>query len=166
MLWRNIILLIVIGIHTSGCGFTPMYAINSGKPVVGNELTMIKIAPIPGQLGQRLRTHLTRKLNPSNIQMPQEYKLNITLTKESAAIGIQQDREATRFNIIIRAKYQLLRIDDKSEIDAGTLKVVGSYDAVDSQYATFVAEEDTSFRIIKELAHDIKTRLSISLSQG
>ena len=98
--------------------------------------------------------------------MPQEYKLNITLTKESAAIGIQQDREATRFNIIIRAKYQLLRIDDNSEIDAGTLKVVGSYDAVDSQYATFVAEEDTSFRIIKELAHDIKTRLSISLSQG
>lgn len=167
MLWRNIIIVCFLMFQTSSCGFTPMYATSSSpNEAVGSVLPSIKIARIQGQLGQRLTTHLLEELNPSAIKTPYQYKLKVSLRKESAAIGIQQDREATRFNIIIRAKYQLIDIDSKEVVDSGTIKVVGSYDAVDSQYATFIAEEDTSFRIMKELAKDIKTRLSISLSQG
>ena len=160
MLLRNFIFITIL-FSLFSCGFTPVY--KKGENSLINKLSSIKIEKIAGMDGQELRSRLADKLNPNGNVSQKLYKLKITLFREYKAIGIQQDREATRFNVIIKANYKLYNIKNNKVIDSGDVRVLGSYDIVDSQYASFVSEQDTIYKAVSELAEDIKTRLSTSL---
>lgn len=173
MWWRSFFLHFCVCscvlLSLQSCGFKPVHGSTTLSNGAGEHqtnrsqhLASIQVAPIAGRLGQKLRTRLKELLNPKALMSQQRYKLVIGLNKQATAIGIQQDREITRFNLLIQANYQLYSIGDNKLVQQGTVKRVGSYDAVDSQYATFIAEEDTSFRVVQELAQDIRTRLSVS----
>lgn len=63
-----------------------------------------------------------------------------------------------------------VRGDEKAEtavkpLTKGSVRRIGSYDAVRSQYATLVAREDAISRVLQEAARDVHRRLSLFLQR-
>lgn len=163
MLWRSAC---VVGaaLWLAGCGFTPLYSTKVAQNSEAvSRMAEISIAPIPGHNGQILHNELETLLNPLSTSTPQHYELVVTPEKNLLPVGIERDRRITRYNIVIRAPYTLKEIATGRVLDKGKVKVVGSYDSVDSDFATFVAESDTTERALKDAARELKMRMTVAL---
>jgi len=145
------------------CGFTPVYrSIDGSGGELITDLQSISVDEIAfGRAGQILKTDLER-LFGDNQYAHKKYRLHIDLEKRKEGIAIEKNREVTRYNIIITAKYELIKNDGGKVVNKGNSQITGSYDAFESDYATYAAEEDTIIRIVRELAKDIRFRLASS----
>lgn len=159
----NRIVILSTALLLSACGFTPVHS-NKG---VGKELNeafaTIEVAPIGNtREGQLLRGHLEDSLNPSGAAFtnPARYRLNISLKKRTSPISIEQNREVTRYNMTVTTNYTLRDLSNDKVVDMGKTRMVSSFDAVESDFATFTAEQDTLADILRETAQDIKFRLT------
>lgn len=146
----------------SGCGFTPIYA--KGDHNTAEILSSIEVMPIQHTAGQTLYYNLKDLLNPLNKSTHTEYQLSIQLKSEEFPLAIQEDRTATRYRTTLTASFSLVDIASQKAIKHGTIVTTSSYDAVDSEYATYVAKNDTMNRISKEMAQEFKLRLMATLS--
>lgn len=158
--WRLFAMLATASIALTGCGFTPLYSKHSKHNSAAVQQTLeTKIEKIPGRSGQILWTTLMDHLNPSSIPVTPHYRLVVTLQEKEIPVAIQQDRHITRYNIIEEANYSLISIESNKQIDNGHVRVIGSYDAVDSDFATFAAKQDTIKRAMQEMGMDIGQRV-------
>ena len=162
MLWRNACI-IVCCIWLAGCGFTPLYSTSTPRNTSSTQHMMAtKIAPIPGRIGQQLHGYLSDLINPRSSSVPKAYRLSVQLEKSIAPVGIEQDRRITRYNLTLRANYTLTDIKSGKVVDKGHVRLIGSYDSVDSDFATFVAEEDSTEHLLREMSESLKSRLAVS----
>jgi len=161
-------------LSAQGCGFTPVYQQNpqadaskqeSNSTI--NELAAINVSPIQfGRAGQELQTQLQDLLNPSSLNIPAQYALKITLTKQREAMAIEQNREITRYNLVTKATYRLVDSQTGEVKHKGNSRIVGSYNAVESDFATHTVEQDTLSRIMTEMARDIRFKLSAAIAKN
>lgn len=162
MWWRSLFVFMMVLL--TGCGFTPLYSKHQpSNTETIDSLRAVALPVIPGRNGQIFLNELSTLVNPSSIPSAKEYALKVDLSKTTLPIGIERDRHITRYNILIKAPYTLTRIKTGKVVDKGTVKMVGSYDSLDSDFATFVAEEDTTEHTLKDLARELKTRLVVAL---
>ncbi|MCD6035655.1 MAG: hypothetical protein K0R63_1396 [Rickettsiales bacterium] len=168
MSWlRNYTLTIGMAILVAACGFTPLYEKPQGD--FGDEpgglyqkLAAIEVETPKGdesRLAQELHTNLTQVLDPMGRSGVKLYRLALTTRRENLPSAIQRDREITRYNVTIATDYVLTSLTDGSVVDKGNVRLRGSYDTVESQFATYVAEQDTAKRIIKETAEALRMRM-------
>ena len=152
---KKITLLFVLAITIQSCGFSAIYGEYSE---LKQKLAAVSVKKIDfGKTGQEFQTELEDLLNPTKADVAKtKYSLVIKLNKRRDALIIEQDREITRYNLILAAEYKLIDSTTGNEISSGTEKVTGSYDAVESDFATFTVEEDTLKRVTKELAKVIR----------
>lgn len=143
----------------TSCGFTPLYGEHSANQTVIQEALETKVDPIPGRNGQILRTTLMDSLNPHSTSLAPNYHLIVILEETEVPVGIQRDRRITRYNIIEEANYSLKAINGDKLIDSGHVRMIGSYDAVDSDFATFAAKQDAIKRVMQEMGLDIQARV-------
>lgn len=150
----------------SGCGFSPVYGERGHRaPQEDGKLresfAAVRVDPITfGRAGQRLQGQLEDLLHPAQEKVQDRYVLHVDLKKNIEGLGIQRNREITRYDLEVTATYRLTEIATGRELTKGTSRMVEGYDAALSDFATFSAEEDTLQRIMGELARDIHTRLS------
>lgn len=169
LLHRKIVLAVLILVTLAGslsaCGFKPIYKQDTGEESASMRegLASIYIKPIGGRMGQLLKGNIANLTDPQNKQSNHKYDLTITMKKELIPLAIQQDREVTRYNLVIKANYNLTERGSGKHIDSGNIKVVGGFDAVDSQFAAYVAEKDSTNRVLKEMAQEFKLRLTAAL---
>jgi hypothetical protein len=167
LLWCSFVL--------AGCGFSPLYAKpdahgsalssvlgREDEPDVSSEigkaLASVEITGLPQtRTAQELRMRLEDLLNPRGADYGMHYKLTLELEEDNTPSAIQQNREITRFNVVVSTRYALY--DGDTLLAKGVVRLNGSYDAVDSQYATFIASQDTTHRIAQEVAESLKLRL-------
>ncbi len=168
LLLRNFFSIILITSLLQSCGFTPVYKgnIQENEEGAGNgELLKEKLASISlksvkfGRAGQVLQTSLEDILNPISIQVDKKYDLKLKIDKRRVAQAIERDREITRYNLIVMVQYTLMESSTGKVVSSGVSRIEDSYDAVQSDFATFAVEEDTLLRIMKEVAQDIRFRL-------
>src|SRR5690606_21492927 len=143
---------------TAGCGFRPLYGEESGVSAVQG-LNETRVERIPDREGQLLRTRL--ELLFGSGKAPARYALNVDLSTNVRDVAIRRDETATRRNIIARADYALVRIEDGSVLEQGTARSTNSYNIAESDFATEVAREDAIERSIEQLALSIQTQLAI-----
>jgi len=124
---------------TAGCGFRPLYGEDAGGTAVQG-LNETRVERIPDREGQLLRTRL--ELLFGSGKAPARYALNVDLSTNVRDVAIRRDETATRRNIIARADYALVRIEDGSVLDQGTARSTNSYNIAESDFATEVARED------------------------
>lgn len=161
MLWCRLGVPLVL-LLLAACGFTPAYQTKDNAETMSTQqkLAAIEVMPIGGRMGQELRSRLQDTLCPlSANQPPSKYRLYITLKKNTSPAAIEKDRSITRYNVSIIASYALKHRDNNKLISKGTLRVVSSYDSLDSRFSTFVAEDKTTSNAIQELAEQLSTRL-------
>jgi LPS-assembly lipoprotein len=162
LLFRSLSIVIIVALLQS-CGFTPMYAQREDSADIAEKLATVQIKPIKTLIGQTYVNTLEDILDPAHKGAAKDYVLEATVNKETQALAIEQDRTVTRYKVIVTVNYSLKQISDDKVISSGTVRGQSDYDKVDSDYATYVSEDQTTNRAIRELAQDTKIKIIAAL---
>ncbi|MCH7936020.1 MAG: hypothetical protein IH994_02880 [Proteobacteria bacterium] len=156
--FRIIFLLAVLG-FLGGCGFQPLYGKHFGA-YAPEELAAIKVKPIRDRIGQQLHNHLLSLFNPEGRPKKPRYVLVVTVSESISSLGVRKSAFATRANLTLRVNYQLSPISGGEAFLSGNEAIIVSYNILDSDFATLMAEKDAQARAVRELAQAIQTRFA------
>ena len=146
----------------AGCGFEPLYGRGGdGGGAVTEELSSILVFPIADRTGQQMHNMLRDGLTPLGQPAEPQFGLRVRLTETLVDLGIREDATATRANLTMKADYSLVDWQDKAVLFRGRSNSTNSYDILDSQFATQVAEEDARKRALQQLSDEVKVRLAV-----
>jgi len=147
----------------AGCGFEPLYG-RRNRPAIAR-LAAVKIDRIPDRIGQVLRNELLSRMSPAGEAARPLYRLQITVSQSSAALAIQPDDSITRFNLRLTARFRLYEIASGRLLYKDATTAVGSYNAVQSDFANLSAERDTATRAAEAASQEITTLLALYFSR-
>jgi LPS-assembly lipoprotein len=150
----------LVAILLAGCGFRPMYS-PGGDGAGHPELAAISIEPIPDRVGQQLHNRLLDLINPRGRPVQSRYILKTELTETIEEIGFRKTELATRANLRLRANFALYDVTKPKALLTSSRLVVSSYNILQADYATLVAEEDARNSATREMADEIRTALAI-----
>ena len=157
---RKFVIVILACWVAAGCGFQSLYGARKQNPVV-NEFSYVHVAPIKDRIGQQLRNELLHRLHASANQNRAKYKLVTTLREGMQALAVRKSAFATRANLTVTATFHLVAEDNDTPVLSATEKTTVSYNILDSEFATLIAQQDAQKRAIKSLGKDIVVRLAV-----
>lgn len=152
---RCIALCAVLG----SCGFEPLYATGAGSANVPTALRTVSVTPLQDRSGQLLQVALEQRLQ--NQDVPPDYQLDIDMRLSTQFFGIRGDAAPTRQRVRMVATYRLLNLRTDAEVFSDDALADSTIDIVDSEYATFVAEEAATERNAQVVADRILSRLAL-----
>lgn len=168
-MWLHRTVIIVCVFIISACGFSPIYKQANTKDSAKLEQINILVSDaivvddgsrsVHGNsrlMQQLMQTNLEDTFNSTGKNISSRYDLNVIIRRSKSALAIQKNATITRFKIDITAEFTLNDHITGEQIDKGVLKREGQFDAVQSDYASYISEEKTAKNIIKELAQDFK----------
>jgi LPS-assembly lipoprotein len=145
----------------SGCGFRPMYG-NTGAGVPTEErLQSIRVAPMSDRIGQEMHNLMRDRLNPYGQPGSPAYVLRMQLREQRQNLGIRRDETATRANLVISARLELIETGERKVMLREVMSSTASYNILDNQFATVIAEKDARERALVVLADDVTRRLGL-----
>ncbi len=148
----------------SACGFRPVYgtgAASVGGKAAAAELANVAIDPIPERSGQVLRNLLIDRMYAEGRPGNPAWRLRVGLSSVEEDLGIRKDATATRARLRLTANYELVDTGTNQVVYRSFSRSIVSYNLLEEQYATLVAEQDAYDRGLNELAEDIRTRLAL-----
>lgn len=154
MLWALLLL--------AACGFSPLYGAHSpgADENVRMQLGRIYIGNIPDQPGQYLRNALMdRFYNAGRPGAHADYSLYIAPVQESRSeLDITKTSDSTRAQLYLSTSL-VLKDKGEQEVLTRSLTAVTSYNILDSQFTTRVAEEAARRQALDDLARQIETHI-------
>jgi LPS-assembly lipoprotein len=145
----------------TGCGLQPIHGQRSAAN--SEALATVDIRLISDRRGQMLRNELLQQMQPRGARIPAQYSLSVGLKEAIQNLGIRKDETATRANLTMTAKFTVTQLSGRKMIRTGETKSVNSYNILTSDFATLSARKDARRRAIRQLATDIKERVSVWL---
>ena len=145
----------------AACAVEPLYGTRSAKER-GGGVAAIEIAPVKDRVGHIVRSHLIDGLTPGGQPANPDYRLTLAVEQSKRALLIQLDDHATRFNLTLRAEFSLA---DRSGavVYRDIARATGSFNVVDSGFATVIAERDAAEEAARVLSEDILTLILLYL---
>ena len=144
----------------AGCNMRPVYGPSlEGK--VEPALAAIAIDEAGSRREFSLRDYLLDELNPGGRQIASLYTLQLDVDRQLNALAIQLDDQITRYNLILAARFQLVRDADKRQLYRSAVRRVSSYNVRRDPFSTLVAQQDAERRAAREVARAIRTALSL-----
>jgi LPS-assembly lipoprotein len=157
----------VIAASAGGCGFRPLHAPSAvvGEeadvpPAAREQLAATVVAPIANRAGQILRNELVFLLGAAGEAPAARYSLDVGLTETLDKIAVQVTGLATRANLRLSAQYTLTDLAAGKVVTRGRVGAMGSFDLLDNEFATLVAERNTREQAALRLARILHTRLA------
>jgi len=159
-------LLLGVALTLAGCGFHPLYAHHS-QSGFDADLASIRVNTISDRQGQLLAITLRDGLNPRGARVDTRYTLDVELSAERQDIGLRPDGTASRSQITMTAKFTLkdAKAADKPALLQGTTHSVSSFDILNDNYATVVAQHSAEERTVHDIGDDILMRLELYVSK-
>jgi len=152
-----------------GCGFTPVYATPEDSGSISSDLAAIRINNIgegdERRIGQILRNELIDRFTAGVGAQPVQYDLVIEIDQNTSPLQIQTNDTVTRYNLVLTANFVLRDAASFQVLYQGNARSIGSYDVVESEYATLVAEQDTGREAARDLSDTIANLLSLYFSR-
>ena len=145
----------------SGCGLQPLYA-GGSTGVVAQGLAGVEVHAIEGRNGWLMRNALTDRFGQSGEVTPR-YRLDIVLDDNLEALGLLTDDTIGRERRTLRARYQLVDLNNGTVVIDATAGSDAGIDVVSSEYATISAEQTAIENLVQEVADQITARLSRTL---
>ena len=152
--------LFLLMLPLAGCGFHPLYA-ESHREVDEPVLAAIIVMPIADRIGQQLALSLREQFNPHGLSIEPRYRLGVTLSVARSDLGIQRDATATRGQVSVFASIVLYDAKTWNVVYRGAAHSLSAFNVVNDAYAAQVAQDDSDFRAIHDLAEEIRTRIAI-----
>jgi LPS-assembly lipoprotein len=166
---------LLIGFVLSGCGFRPLYAVpDMPGGSMKAALQSIYVEPVPERLGYQLRNQLIDLLDGKSTAAGARYRLKVTLTTKSDAIGVQSQTTAggvtqtaiTRYNDTIRAEYELIDTRSNTTVTKGVETGLSAYNVLSSPYATLAVQQDADRRAADDIADRIRIDVAVWFAQS
>jgi LPS-assembly lipoprotein len=148
----------------TGCGFQPLYGGGERNATVA-ELNRVEIGQIADRVGQELRNSLIDRMSTDPTGAPALYHLAVDINQGQSALAIQADDSITRYNLTMTANFTLSDLATGEAIYQTSIRAVGSYNVVDSDYATLVSQQDAEKRAAREISDQIATLISVFFSR-
>lgn len=151
----------------AACGFKPVYgtmesaADGSAASAASAQLATVAIDPIPERNGQVLRNLLIDRMYREGRPGNPAWRLRTTLAVGKEDLGIQRDATATRKRLRLIANFELIDTKTNQVVYRSFSRSIVSFNVLQEQYGTLVAEQDAYDRGLNELAEDIRTRLAL-----
>lgn len=153
----------------TACGFEPMYGEQSAdqhSPVKGN----IHIAKVDGppRYAQLLKNALEDHFNPESSQNADpDYTLTVFLNEYTEPSVVRSDGTILRYDIRFESRYVIADNRHKQAAPiTGKVRRISSYNVVpNANYATYVAEQNLSERMVREIADDYAMRITGELTK-
>ena len=163
LLFKKIIVCLFI-LSLMGCGFRPLYpGFTNGR--IQPTFLEIAIAPIKDREGHILRTELIRHLYGGHAKRPAVYRLVTKLSENKILYGVKKNAFATRANLKIVSQFTLFRLLDREQLLSDSSHIAVSYNVLDSEFASHMAEKQARERGLRALSENMRTRLAAYLDQ-
>lgn len=144
----------------ASCGFKPVYKKNTAQPSVHQDLIKIEVPLLKGdRTNQLFSTSLMDALDPQSQGQIKTYRLDIQVKRNREPAIIQQDREITRYRVIVEAPFKLIDKATGRVLLSDSIKLRSSYDDLNSEFANYSSQVDAEERAAKELAEMVRQRL-------
>lgn len=157
--------LLIVLFLLQACGFRPLYG--DGTPGKrAPEFELIKVEPIPDRIGQQLRNHLLTALNTNKRKVKPRYIMKTRIKEGTTSLAVRKSAFATRANLTVTASFQLIDSLGGKTIFSSSRSITVSYNILDSEFATLMAEKDARTRAVRELSEDIRTQLGVYFSRA
>jgi LPS-assembly lipoprotein len=140
----------------SACGFTPLYA--ARDQYVQTELNQIQIQNIPDRSGQALKNALIDRFYKTGTPHDPIYILSVApLSENKADLDITIDDESTRRQLRLSTTFTLKhRFDETAPVLTRTVYTIVSFNVLQSQFTTRVAEQNARDNAVAGLARQIE----------
>ena len=152
-----VLALVILG----ACAVEPLYGTRSGK-ARGGGVAAIEIVPVKDRVGHIVRNRLIDSLTPKGQPTHPDYRLTLSVKQSKRALLIQLDDNATRFNLTLRAEFSLADRNG-AVVYRDNVRATGSFNVVDSGFATVAAERDAAEEAARVLSEDILTLILLYL---
>lgn len=152
-----VLALVVLG----ACAVEPLYGSRAGEGR-GGGAAAIEIAPVKDRIGHIVRNRLIDSLTPRGQPKRPDFRLTFAVEQSKAPLLIQRDDRATRFNLTLRATFSLTDRDGV-EVYTDHARATGSFNVVESGFATATAEQDAAEEAARVLSEDILTLILLHL---
>ncbi|HUO99833.1 MAG TPA: LPS assembly lipoprotein LptE [Rhizomicrobium sp.] len=165
---------IAAAVLLAGCGFHPLYGVpDTPKGTMQATLRSIYVEPVPERLGYQLRNQLIDLLDGMGEPAGAAYRLSVTLTETSEAIGVQSQTAPggitqtaiTRYNDRLIANYELVDAKTNQVVTKGTETGLSSYNVLSSPYATLIGQQDADRRAAEDIADRIRVDIAVHFAQ-
>lgn len=156
-------LALLAALTLGGCGFSPVYAKADAAPAMQTQLENVEVGMIADREGQYLRNALLDQMGSTTAGTAgQRYFLRIyNLKQEDLAFGIRKDASATRGDVIITATMELIDTQTNTPVLTRDLRTRGGYNRMDNLYGAQISEQDTTERLLDEMAERAVTELTL-----
>ena len=155
---QRALLLGLMALTLSGCGFTPLYGVQGVAP----SLAAIEVVAAQGRSGFLLREKLDDAFG-RNGQAPQ-YRLTMTVNETRYPRGVRVDNVANRYELVLAVNYTLTAVGG-GQVRNGHVQSSVTYDSADQPYASIAAEQDGQERAAAEAARQIQLDLAAWLAR-
>jgi LPS-assembly lipoprotein len=152
-----------LSLGLSAC-FRPLHGPTASGLSLQTELASIEVPEVewPPQLanaGHYLRSDMIYALNGSGSDVPKRYRLGLVLS-ESQTSPVVSSETGTATSVT----YTLTSLDGKTVITQGTATSSASFDRFPQRFANIRAARDAEIRLARDLADQIRTRVSAVLA--
>jgi len=142
------------------CGFSPLYSLKGGNvSAVERKFALINIRPMKDRVGQQLHNRLEYLLQPRGRAEKPHYRLSAELSESRTSLSVSKTALATRANLIISSTFNLISVVDGKKRLGGSSNISVSYNILDSEFGTLIAEKNARARAIQEIAEEIRLQL-------
>ena len=148
------VVIVIAGALTAACGFTPVYQQGTSSSV-REYLNLIDVAPISGLSGLQVRNRLSEKISPNGTVDEARFRLSVKLNSSTDAVLIQLDNTATRQNLKMNASFTLTDLTTGKAVFEGHAISIGSYNVIESEFASIAAENNATERAAREIGEEI-----------
>ena len=146
----------------AACGLQPMYA-GGGSGAVAQGLASIDISPIEGRAGWLMRNALSDRLRSG--AGTTRYRLDVRLDDKLEGLGLLSDDTIGRERRTLRARYQLVDLENGNIVLDATAGSDAGIDVVSSEYATIAAENTALENLSRDVADRIVTSIALQLRE-
>jgi LPS-assembly lipoprotein len=152
------VLIVLLCLAVSACGFRPLYGdFQKGSP--GGKFLEIEVDSTKDREGQILRSELIRQLHQGHAVGRPVYRLVTELTESKSSLAVRKSAFATRANLTMIGNFRLYTLKDSFLAYSSTSRVTVSFNILDSEFASLLAEKNARERAVRELSQDIRLRL-------
>ena len=142
-----------------------MYA-GGGSGAVAQGLASIDISPIEGRAGWLMRNALTDRLQAGGSTGATRYRLDVRLDDRLEGLGLLSDDTIGRERRTLRARYQLVDLENGNIVLDATAGSDAGIDVVSSEYATIAAENTALENLSRDVADRIVTTIALQLREA
>lgn len=157
------VFLLIVSLSLGACGFTPLYATRDDNRAAA-DLSRVTIASIPDMAGQSLRNALMDRFYPNGRVRAADYDLMIEpLVETITDLDITPDDETTRRSLRLATTMRVRDRASQKIIINRPLYALVSFNVLQSQFTTRVAEQNARENAVEDLARQIE---AVMVTQG